>query len=143
MVLRRALVIWLLIIAAEFIHGILRELLLVPIVGDFRARQISVFTGSLMILIISCLFVRWLRADSLRALIGIGLLWLALTLLFELGFGRLILQLSWQRLLSDYDMRRGGLLPFGLLWLTLSPLLAAKLRGIKVESQRAADRLSE
>lgn len=142
MVLRRALVIWLLIIAVEFIHGIVREILLTPIAGDFRARQISVFTGSVLILILSCLFVRWLGAVSHQALIATGLFWLALTLLFELGFGRLILQLPWQRMLSDYDLRRGGLLPLGLLWLVISPLIAAKLRGIRLQSQRATGRLT-
>ena len=33
----RALVVWLLIIAAETVHGILRNLFLVPVVGDFHS----------------------------------------------------------------------------------------------------------
>lgn len=42
MVLFRAFLAWLVIIAAETVHGVLRGLLLVPLVGDLPARQIGV-----------------------------------------------------------------------------------------------------
>jgi hypothetical protein len=133
--LGRALAVWLLIIGAEFIQGILRGLLLLPLVGDFQARQISVFTGSILILGISWLLIRWIEVESLGALLATGLLWLVLTVLFELALGRLVMQVTWERLLSDYDIRHGGLLPFGLIIMTLSPLIAARLRGIGVKRQ--------
>jgi hypothetical protein len=37
---------------------------------------------------------------------------------------------SWERLAADYNVLEGGLLPFGMLVLLLSPLIAAKVRGI-------------
>ena len=40
MVLLRAFAVWLLIIAAETLHGILRAALLVPLVGDLPARHV-------------------------------------------------------------------------------------------------------
>jgi hypothetical protein len=40
----RAFVVWLAIAAAETIHGVLRTMYVAPIVGDFTARQIAVFT---------------------------------------------------------------------------------------------------
>lgn len=46
LVVARAILIWLAIIVAEIAHGIIRGLLLVPLVGDWRSRQIGVFTGS-------------------------------------------------------------------------------------------------
>lgn len=129
MVYLRGLMVWGLIILAESLHGIARTLLLESYIGDFRARQIAVFTGAAIILGIACLFVRWLRAKGIAELIGVGLLWLGLTVAFELVLGGVVLKLSWQRILSDYNLAEGGLLPIGLLILTLSPLLAAKLRG--------------
>jgi hypothetical protein len=36
---------------------------------------------------------------------------------------------SWERLAADYNVLEGGLLPFGMLVLLLSPLIAGKLRG--------------
>ncbi len=67
MFLLRALAVWLVIMWVEFIHGVLRAMSLAPLVGDFQARQISVLSGSLLILTIAYLFVRWIRADSTGA----------------------------------------------------------------------------
>lgn len=53
-----ALLVRLLVIAAEILHGIARGVFLVPFVGDFRSRQIGVGTGSLIILAVALLFVR-------------------------------------------------------------------------------------
>jgi hypothetical protein len=40
----------------------------------------------------------------------------------------LIAGASWSRLAEDYDVAHGGLLPFGLALLFLSPWLACRLR---------------
>jgi hypothetical protein len=130
MILLRAVAVWLLIILIESIHGIFRTLLLAPWMGDFPARQFGVFTGSLLILTAAYLSIRWLRAETTGALIAVGFTWLVLTVLFEVGLGRFVLHLSWERIVSDYDIRHGRLMLFGLLILTLSPLIAAKMRGL-------------
>ena len=116
------------IIAAEIVHGITRAVLLVPVVGEFRSSQIDVFTGSMIILAIVCFSVPWIGTNGPRQLFLMGFLWLGLTLAFEILFGRLVLGLPWQRLLADYNILQGGLLPFGMLVLLLSPLIVAKLR---------------
>lgn len=131
MYLLRAFAVWLVIVAVESAHGTLRELFLAPLVGEFRARQIAVFTGSLLILAVACLLVRWMRAGTTGRLLTTGFLWLFLTLLFEFGLGLFILGYSWERMASDYDLSRGGLMPFGLVLMTLAPLIAARLRGLK------------
>jgi len=118
------------VIGVESVQGVLRELVLAPRLGDFRSRQAGVFTGSILILSVAYIFSNWLRVIGTKALIAIGLLWVALTLVFELGLGRLVFHRPWENLAADYDVARGGLLPFGLVLLALAPLLAAKLRGI-------------
>lgn len=130
----RSLAIWLLIISAEFVHGILRTLFLEPLIGDFQARQISVFVGSLIILTIAYFSVQWIRAKNIQSLIVVGLIWLIPTLMFEISLGRFVFGFSWKKILSDYDISKGGLLPFGLIILTLSPLIAYKLRGMTKRS---------
>jgi len=131
MFLLRALVVWLVIIAVETVHGILRTLLLVPMLGDFPARQISVFTGSLLIFGVTLLFIKWIAARTRLELLVVGTIWVLLTILFEITLGRLLLDLSWDRITEDYNITRGGLLGFGLLFMAVSPLLAASLRGRK------------
>jgi len=61
--------------------------------------------------------------------IGIGILWLILTLACELLFGRLVVGASWERLAADYNVFDGGLMPFGMAVLALSPWIAGKVRG--------------
>ena len=125
----RAIIVWVLLILAEILHGIARGILLAPHVGEFRSNQIGVFTGSLIIVAIAILFVRWIGASRPRQLIRIGVVWLVLTLVFEIVFGRFVAGASWERLASDYNVLHGGLLPFGMIVLMLSPWIAAKVRG--------------
>ena len=125
----RALAIWLVLICAEILHGIARGIFLVPHVGEFRSNQIGVFTGSIIILVIALVFVRWIGASRTTTLLAVGVLWLGLTLAFEILFGRFVVGASWERLAADYNVPQGGLLPFGMVVLLLSPLIARKIRG--------------
>lgn len=109
-------------------HGILRTLFLEPLTGDFRARQIAVFTGAIIILTIAYLFVERLHTSNYLQLFAVGILWFVLTISFEIFLGRFVLNMSWERIASDYNLLQGGLLLIGLLILILSPLIAAEAR---------------
>ncbi|TWU49313.1 hypothetical protein [Rubripirellula reticaptiva] len=124
----RSLAVWLLIIVAEIIHGIVRAIALVPMIGEFRSNQIGVFTGSSIILAIANFTIRWIGAKRRNELLLVGLIWLVLTVAFEVLFGRLVVGLSWERIGSDYNVLNGGLMPLGLLFLFFSPTVASKLR---------------
>jgi hypothetical protein len=123
----RALLVWLLMMVIETIHGVLRNLLLVPLVGDLRARQLGVFIGSALILGVAVLLIDWIRPSSVSDLLVIGAMWLALTLSFEFGLGH-ALGRPWSALVADYDLTRGGLLSIGMVVLALSPWIAARIR---------------
>jgi hypothetical protein len=129
-VILRGIAVWLVIVAVEVVHGIARTLWLAPMVGDFRARQIAVFTGSALILAVATLFIRWMKPVDIGGALVIGAVWLVLTLAFEVAFGRFVVRATWARILSDYDLARGGLLPIGLLIETLAPAIAARFRGM-------------
>jgi hypothetical protein len=126
----RALIVWVLIMCAETVHGILRTLFIAPRIGDFRARQLAVFTASLIILAIATATIRWMRAEDRRALWTIGFVWVLLTLAFEVLLGHFVFGFSWSRIGSDYDLFRGGLMPIGLAIMAGAPAIAARLRGI-------------
>lgn len=126
-VLGRGVVVWLIIMIAEILHGLARKLLLEPRIGDFRARQVSVFVGAAMILAITFVFVRWLKASYLSHFVLLGFMWVGLTLGFEILLGRVIMDLSWERILSDYDVANGGLMLFGLLVMAFAPSAMAKI----------------
>lgn len=121
---QRALVVWLVIILAETVHGVLRQVLLVPLVGDWPTRRIGVLLGSLIIFTIAWLCSGWLGARTVRGQLGVGLAWVALTIAFEFALGA-SLGLSLARMLEDYNPVRGGLMAFGLLFMLVAPALAA------------------
>jgi hypothetical protein len=125
----RALLVWLVIIVAESVHGTLRTLYLAPALGDLPARRVGVFIGTALIFVVALAFTRWIGARSRRQLLGIGALWVGLTVAFEVLLGRALLHYDWARILADYDLSRGGLMGFGLLAMFFMPLLAARIRG--------------
>lgn len=129
MYLVRALAVWLLIIFAESVHGTLRQLFLAPLVGDFTARRIAFFVGMFLIFGITYFFIRWISAENAKQLFAVGLMWMVLTTLFEFGLGRFVLNYSWERMFEDYNISRGGMMEFGLLFMIFAPWLAAKIRG--------------
>jgi peptidoglycan/LPS O-acetylase OafA/YrhL len=133
MYLVRGFVVWLVIVFAESVHGTLRQLFLAPLIGDFTARRIAFFVGLLLIFLIAFWFIRWIAARNAKQLFGVGLMWAILTLLFELGLGVFVLNYTGERLTEDYDVSRGGLMGFGLLFMVFAPWLAAKFRDRKTQ----------
>jgi hypothetical protein len=127
MYMLRGLLIWLVIVVAESIHGTLRRIVLEPRIGDFTARRASFFTGMVLIFAVTYLCVRWIKAPSDLALIAVGFLWAALTILFEFGVGLFLLGYSYDRLFEDYDLSRGGFMGLGLVLMLFAPLLTTRL----------------
>jgi hypothetical protein len=79
----RSMTVWLVIMLVESIHGTLRTLFFEPWLGSFRARQIGVFTGCILIGTLTFIFIRWIGMNSATSLFALGAVWVALTLLFE------------------------------------------------------------
>jgi hypothetical protein len=128
MYILRALAVLLIIMFTESVHGTLRQLFLMPLVGDFTARRISFFIAVLLIFLITYFFIRWINAPTVKSLFGIGLMWMILMTMFEFGLGILVMNVSWERMLEDYDLSRGGLMILGLVFMFFAPFLATKLR---------------
>jgi hypothetical protein len=127
--LARAVGIWLTLVVVESIHGVMRRLFLEPQIGDLRARQVSVFTGAVLIGLVFWFTLGWLRPQPVRRWWTLGLLWLALTLAFEIGLARAT-GVPWDRIASDFDPRRGGLLAFGMLVILVAPRFLAERLGL-------------
>ncbi len=127
MVYLKSLLILIIIIFAEVGNGICRGRFLTPRLGDFRARQVSVFTGSLNIFVISLLSIKWIGAASNQELWIIGTMWLVLMLAFEILLGRYVFKLPWAAVFKDFNLLEGRLLAIGMLYLLAAPYIAAKI----------------
>jgi hypothetical protein len=133
--LARAVAIWLTLVAVESIHGVTRRLFVEPHLGDLPARQMSVLTGAVLIILVFWFTLRWLGPQPERSWWEIGVLWLTLTLAFEIGLGRAA-GMSWDRIASDFDPRRGGFLALGMLVILVAPRVLAECLGLIHGGQR-------
>ena len=131
----RAVVVWVVIIAAESVHGALRRLLLDPDTA-FALRQVSVIVAVLIVFAVTWMFSRWLAVHSTAALLGVGLLWVILTLAFETVFAR-ALGMSWREFAAGYDLTRGNIMPLGLLATALTPWIVGRLKRPTPASSRS------
>lgn len=122
----RALLIWLLIMAAESAQGALRHFLF-DADTVFVARQAAVLISCAVFFAITWFSARWMALRTARGALLVGVLWVALSLSFEILLGR-TLGADWSRLLEDYDLSRGGLMPIGLLFMALTPWLVRRLQ---------------
>jgi hypothetical protein len=125
----KAIAVWILIVIAESIHGTIRQIFIAPMIGDMLSRQVGVFVGSAIILLISWLSARWLDAKTLKNQLQVGALWVVLIVVFEVSLGN-ALGYTRERILSDYNLAQGGLMGLGLLFMLLAPAFGAKLRKV-------------
>lgn len=132
-IILKSIVIWFIFILAESLNGAARIFWLSPLLGDPLAHQVSFVTGSVLILTIATLLIRWLHTSHVSQLLGIGILWFLLTVVFEICLGLFVFGYSWQQIGADYNLLQGGLMPIGLVWLVLSPFIAAKIRRVPVQ----------
>lgn len=92
-------------------NGVLREATLVRVLDEDDANRLSALTAvAAFTVYFEQLQRRW-PLGSGREAVEVGAAWLALTVAFEFGFGRLVAKKSWRELSAEYDVRRGRLWP--------------------------------
>lgn len=126
----KAAVLWFAILALAMANGTLREKMLVPALGPFAALVTSGIILSGCIFLVAVLAAPWYGRLGSAQWLGVGALWLAMTLAFEFGFGRLVQHKGWTELFQAYTFKGGNMWPVVLLVVLLAPWLAAKLRGV-------------
>ena len=126
----RAILIWVGILILASINGAVRDLLVAPRFGDLIARAISTIILCILIALVTWWSIVWIRPLNNRAALGIGIVWLVLTLTFEFGFGHFVSRRPWTELLADYDVQRGRIWVLVLIATLLAPLWAGRVRGI-------------
>ena len=106
-------------------NGALREFVFRKYMGELPAHQLSTFSLLLLFTIYIRFVIHWIPPVSARQALLIGLFWLALTLLFEFGFGRYRGN-SWEKLLADYNILEGRLWLLIPAWVAMAPWIFTK-----------------
>lgn len=125
--LLRAFSVWLLILLLAIANGALREAILVPTLGDPAGLALSGILLSVLIIVAAYVALPWLNAYRKPQLLGIGVGWLALTVVFEFCLG-LWQGKPWSVILDAYTFEAGNLWPLVLVVTAAAPWLAVRLR---------------
>jgi hypothetical protein len=131
----RSLAVWAGILVLAIANGIVREAVLTPVLGHTGGLIASGLILSGLILGVTYACLPWLDARGRRQLLVVGLLWLALTLVFEFSFG-LLRGLALDEILAAYTFRGGNLWPLVLAVTAAAPWLAAWLRRLPERGRR-------
>jgi hypothetical protein len=122
-----ALLTWAIVALCAIANGTFRAFVLQPVFDETVARMISCFMLITILLLISYYSLNRTKLNfSDIELLVIGTVWLALTLLFEFGWGHFVMGRSWDELLVDYDLLKGRLWALVLLFTFLAPLIVGR-----------------
>ncbi|MCF6129601.1 hypothetical protein L1S35_07950 [Flavobacterium sp. AS60] len=108
------------------INGAARDLWYKKYTTELLAHQISTITLLLFLGTYIAFVIKKYPPQSETESLGIGLLWMVLTLGFEFGFG-LYRGNTWPQLLDAYTITKGHLWVLIPIWLVLAPYLFFKL----------------
>jgi hypothetical protein len=127
-VLLRYTLAWLPMVVLAILNGTLREFTYGKAMSKLHAHQLSSVTLILMFVVyVWFLNSKWPLHSLVQAAV-VGLIWLALTVLFEFGIGRSISHQSWEQLLQAYNIFDGNLWPLVLAAVAILPTLVFWLR---------------
>jgi hypothetical protein len=119
---------WTGMVVLAIINGGLREKGYGPHMGELGAHQLS----TVIAIAVFGLYIWTLTGIFTIASPGqaaaIGGMWLAMTVLFEFGFGHFVMKHPWRRLFHDYNLCRGRLWLLLLVWTAIAPYVFFRTR---------------
>jgi hypothetical protein len=127
----RAFLSWFLLLAAALLNGALRQLAFPSTLSDFAARQVSAGMGAVLFGVVIWFVLRRWPLSTARNTWATGALWVALSVLFEIGLvrgsGR-----PWSEVAAQYAVWNGSLWPLLLAWVLTAPAALSALQHRRV-----------
>ena len=125
----RGVLVFILIMAVETVHGVLLGLFLVPLTGEESAAWLGWPIGLVLVLLVSWLTIGWTRLRSSSALLALGAVWAVLVVAFEAAIG-LLRGMTLTEIAAEFDPL-SGTIAYSAAVMFLAPLATARLRGIR------------
>ena len=127
--IKKSLLIWLAIVPLGILNGVLREMVINPLIGERYGLPLSGLSLCLLIFILCYFCIPKIGRGTVKTYLIIGLWWVVLTVLFETCFG-LLTGNNFTTLIKAYDITTGNLWLLVVLFTGVAPWLAAKIRKI-------------
>jgi hypothetical protein len=119
----RYLLAWVPMLVLAIANGALREATYARRMPELRAHQLSTAIGAAILGVYIGFVMRAWPPVSTQQALQVGLSWLVLTVLFEFFMGLVLARRSLREVLREYNVARGRVWVFLLLWITLAPVL--------------------
>lgn len=122
--------IWLVMVVAAILNGLLRDALLTPLMGRALSLPLSGIMLSGLVLVVAYALIPFIGVMRTGGYLMTGLFWVALTLTFEYVFGHYVAGKSWHEINEIFNLANGDLFILVIIVTVLSPWLAARFRGL-------------
>lgn len=98
---------WFPLVLLAILNGTIRQYGYLPYVGELTAHQLSTVSFIVLFGFYVWMIERKWPIPTSREAWMIGLMWVAMTLVFEFGFGHYVAGHPWSKLLHDYNLMEG------------------------------------
>ena len=119
--------VWFILAVSAIVVATFRISVLLPLWGERTAHQLGTVFYLIVQFFIIYLFIRKMKLKETKTLLGIGIFWVVITIIFEFVFRHYVMGHSWQKLFADYNLLSGRLWVLVLINNIAAPLISRKI----------------
>ncbi len=119
---------WLGMVIIAVANGIVREKLYGQSMSELSAHQLSTLIAIILLGIYIFVLTIVFPIQSAKQAFTISGIWITMTVIFEFVFGHFVAGHSWTTLFMDYNILKGRVWVFVLIWTFIAPYVFYRLR---------------
>jgi hypothetical protein len=112
---------WFGLVVLGLLNATIRQVVYARYVSELAGHQISTLTLAVLVGLYAWALSGFLKLSSPGEAIGVGLMWMVLTIVFEFALGRYVVGDSWGTLLRAYNLLEGRVWGLFVLWVGVAP----------------------
>jgi len=123
----KSLGVWFILAISAILVATFRVGVLLPPFGEQTAHQLGTILYLIVQFLIIYFFIKKMKIKETKTLLGIGIFWVVITIIFEFVFGHFVMGHPWQKLFADYNLLNGRLWVLVLLNNLAAPLISGRM----------------
>jgi hypothetical protein len=112
---------WFGLVVLGLLNATIRQVVYARYLSELAGHQISTLTLAVLVGLYAWALSGFLKLSSPGEAIGVGLMWMVLTIGFEFALGRYVVGDSWGKLLTNYNVLEGRVWGLFVLWVGVAP----------------------
>jgi hypothetical protein len=123
----KALGIWVMLAISAIVVATFRNAVLLPTFEEQTAHQLGTVLYLIVQFSIIFFFIKKIKTKEAKTLLGIGIFWVVITVIFVFLFGHFVMSYPWKKLLADYNLFNGRLWVLVLINNIAAPFFSRKI----------------